>query len=268
MRRTTKITVGIILSIFALSLTFIIGFSFTDRKNNRHLVSIANIPQEDRTGINTEPYRTVVLEREYSEHRVSAGENCGLFLNPVTTDDEGNRLFVPAALHDFISVETRGDTLAVRLKVDALFEKYREDGKHHILFSGINLYLHTSHVDVINKTRDIPTNIRNVMTDTVKVRSDGDIRIDSCDVRIIEPLKAQFFKINGCRIGTLNIDLDLVQNWKVEKSKVGTENFTGSRRHDIILTDNEAKNINWLPKNKDSKLVITLPGDTTGFVLQ
>ncbi|MDR1381252.1 MAG: hypothetical protein LBJ47_07205, partial [Tannerella sp.] len=136
------------------------------------------------------------------------------------------------------------------------------------LFSGINLYLHTSHVDVINKTRDIPTNIRNVMTDTVKVRSDGDIRIDSCDVRIIEPLKAQFFKINGCRIGTLNIDLDLVRKWSVENSRVGTENFTGSGRHEITLTDSHSERMNWLPKNRDSKLNITLRGDTTGIVLQ
>ena len=37
MRLTTKIILGIILSIFSLSLIFIIGFSFTDRKNHKSL---------------------------------------------------------------------------------------------------------------------------------------------------------------------------------------------------------------------------------------
>ncbi|MDR2385079.1 MAG: hypothetical protein LBD80_05380, partial [Tannerella sp.] len=118
MKLTTKIVTGIILSIFILSLAFITGFSFTDRKNYRRTnVSVINIPRDSKTGIDTEPYRTIVLERDkYEQERIYhyiAEENCGLFLNPVTAEAEKNKLFIPDALLDFISVKTCNDTLTV-----------------------------------------------------------------------------------------------------------------------------------------------------------
>jgi hypothetical protein len=272
MRLTTKITIATILSIFILSLTFIAGFSFTDRKNyHRTYGKTVNIPQDHETGIETGTYRTVVLEREKPAevkqiYYVFAEGNCGLHLKPVTAENERNKLFIPAELFDFVSAETRNDTLTIKIKMEELSGKYRENERMHVSFTGINLRLHTADVDVINRLFEIPVFIRHIATDTVRVNSQSDVRIESCTVRVVEPLTARSFRISDCKINTLNIDLDLANKWNVEKSKVGTENFTGSGNHNIILTDNESKNINWLPKNKDSKLNITLKGDTTGFV--
>jgi hypothetical protein len=52
----------------------------------------------------------------------------------------------------------------------------------------------------------------------------------------------------------------------VENCTVETENITGSGNHSIWLTKDESKKINWIPKNKNAKLNVTLPGDTTQFV--
>jgi hypothetical protein len=271
MKSTTKITIAIILSIFVLSLTFITGFSFTDRKNyHRTYGKTVSISQDHKTGIETGAYRTVVLEREKEVevkriYHVFAGESCGLHLNPVRAKNEKNMLFIPDELLDFISAKTCNDTLTIKIKVEELSEKYRENEQTVVSYTGINLYLHTSNVDVINRLFEIPTFIRDIETDTIRVNSKGSVYIESCTVQVIEPLKVQSFKISDCKINTLNTDLDFVGNWKVEKCKVETENFTGSGSHNIIPTDNESKNINWLPKNKDSKLNITLQGDTTQF---
>ncbi|MDR2679751.1 MAG: hypothetical protein LBC47_02950 [Tannerella sp.] len=274
MRTTTKIITGIILSIFVISLTFITGFSFTDRKNyHRWNNSAVDIPQDSKTGIDTEPYRVIVLEREKHEqvqgrfYHIFAGDNCGLFLNSVTAETEKNKLFIPEVLLDFVSAKTCSDTLTVTINVEALSEKYAKGERSVISFTGINLYLHTSRVDVVNKLLEIPTVIRNIETDTVKVSSGGHIHIESCTARVIKPLKSRSFKINDCKIDELNIDLDLVTgNWNVENCTVGTENFTGGGNHSIILTKDESKKINWIPKNKKAKLNVTLPGDTTQFV--
>jgi hypothetical protein len=52
----------------------------------------------------------------------------------------------------------------------------------------------------------------------------------------------------------------------VENCKIETENITGSGNHHIILTKNESKKTNWLPKNEEAKLNIALQGDTTQFI--
>jgi hypothetical protein len=250
---------------------FITGFSFTDRKNYHSTYGkTVNISQGHETGIETGPYRVVVLEREKQVevkrfYRLFAEGNCGLYLKPVTAENEKNKLFIPPELLDFISAETRNDTLTIKIKAEELSEKYKENEQMSVSFTGINLYLHTPAVDVINRMFEIPVFIRNIETDTVRVNSRGEVHIESCTVQVVEPLDARSFKISDCKINTLNIDLDLAKNWNVEKSKVETENFTGNGNHNIILTDNESKKINWLPKNKDSKLNITLPGDTTQF---
>jgi hypothetical protein len=275
MKPTTKITIAIILSIFVLSLTFITGFSFTDRKNyHRTYGTIVNISQDHQTGIETGAYRTVVLEREKEVevkriYHVFAVENCGLHLNPVSAESEKNTLFIPDELLDFISATTCNDTLTIKIKVDELSGKYGANERTTVSFTGINFYLHTARVDVINRLFEIPTFIRDIETDTVRVNSKGNVRIESCTVQVVEPLKVRSFKISDCKIRTLNTDLNFAGNWKVERCQIETENLTGSGSHNItLLADDDTKRINWLPKNKDSKLNITLQGDTTGLVFQ
>jgi hypothetical protein len=275
MKRTTKIITGIILSIFVLSLTAIIGFSFTDRKNDhRSEHSTIAIPPSPQTGIDTAPYRVIVLEREQQEqeqdkegiYRFFTGENCELSLHPVTTETERNKLFIPEALREFIATKTHHDTLTITVKMEELYKKYKKDEHAFVTLTGVNLHLHTSRVDIINKLYEIPTFVRNIETDTIRANSNGLLHIESCTVRVIEPLKAPSFKINDCKINELYIDLDRVDNWNVENCQIETENLTGSKNHIITLTKNETKTTNWLPKNKEARLNIALPGDTTQFV--
>ncbi|MDR2917166.1 MAG: hypothetical protein LBV74_20420 [Tannerella sp.] len=277
MKLTTKIILGIILSTFAISFLFIISFSFTDRKDfKRAYDTVIQIPQDNITGIELESYRIIVLDTERTDttNDHSYGfdsENCGLFLNPATTDKE-NELFIPEALHDFISTKINNDTLTIGIKIDNLRKKYiKEEVNNHTFFGGINLNLHTSNANVINKINAMQTSIRNIETDSIKVYAWGDIRIDSCKATVIDPVLKENYRrltIKNSHSKTINLDLDRIKNWNIEHCEIEEENLTGSKKHSIVQQQNESGKINWLPKNKNAELNIKIQGDTTQIIFQ
>ena len=152
MKLTTKIIFGIILSIFVISLLFITGFSFSERKNYDYMKTHSNatfIPQDNPIGINVESTRVVLLEMEREDNQTEiiygfASDNNGINLSPQTEEGE-SKLFIPEALYEFVVVKTQNDTLSIQIKIDELRKKYDEEGlKKYMFFSGINLNLQTS----------------------------------------------------------------------------------------------------------------------------
>ncbi|MDR0575780.1 MAG: hypothetical protein LBG96_17465 [Tannerella sp.] len=279
MKLTTKIISGIILSAFALSLLFIIGFSFTDRKYFKRAYNntITRIPQDNMMGIEVEPYRVIVLdtERPDTENNDAYGfgyDECGLFINPAATPDKENKLFIPEALHGFISAKTNDDTLTIRIKIDELRKKYKkEDADNYTFFAGINLHLYTSNTNVINKITSVQTKISNIETDTIRVNAWGDIHIDSCKAIVINPVLEENYRkltVKNSYARTIHLDLDRINNWNIENCKIKEENLTGSNRHSITKHRNESGTINWYPKNKDAELNIKVQGDVTQIIFQ
>ena len=279
MRLTTKIIAGIILSIFLLSLLFIIGYSFTDRKN--YNLSFANhtinIPQEDKTGIDIEPFRVLVFKVEQSDidnrfYYNFTNEKNGLFIHPATTPDEENKLFIPEVLNDFISIQTSNDTLTIKIKFDEVREKYAKMNEalekrqlpgvgYGIYVSGVNLYLHTSNINVINKLNDIQTQIINMKTDSVKIYSSGDINIDSCKAAVMEPNTNRKLTVKNSEAKTIYMDLDRTRKWNIDGCVIEEQNVTGSGRHDITFHRNETGKINWYPKNENAELNLKFKGN-------
>ncbi len=277
MKLTTKIIFGIILSVFAISLLFIIGFAFTDRKHYQRVYNTAiQIPQDNMTKIELEPYRIIVLDMERTDttNEYSYGfssENCGLFLNRATTNKE-NKLFIPETLHDFISTKIKNDTLTIGIKVDDLRKKHqKENAGNHTFFEGANLNLYTSNANVINKISAMRTSIQSIETDSIKVTAWGEIQIDSCKATIINPdLKESYrmLTIKNSYAKTINLDLDRIENYNIEHCVIEEENLTGSKEHSIVQHRNESGKINWLPKNKEAELNIKIQGDTTQIIFQ
>ena len=286
MRLTTKIITGIILSIFILSILHIIAYSFTDRKNFKwsfpgHSIKL---PQTDKTGMNIESYKVIVLESEESIYYYWFANEEGLFIQPALTNDEENKFFIPEALNDFISTQTNNDTLIIKINFDEVMEKYSTIDEalkkrqisgiqYAISVSGFNLYLHASNVNVINKLNDIQTRISNIKAESIKIYSTGDVVIDSCKVNVIEPVLEPSYRkltIENSIVKVLNLDLDRMGTWNINNCNIETSNFTGSgRNNDITLSQPEKfGRINWLPKNKDAELNIILKGDTAQISFQ
>ena len=284
MRLTTKIILGIILSILIVSLLFIIGFSFSERGNYDNPYSHEiSIPQDNPVGINVESYRVIVLEEDKAgivlEEKVngimhiflSYSKNNSLTLNSITSGEE-NKLFIPEALYDLISAKTDNDTLTIQIKTYELRKKYsKEGGKEYMSFSGINFCLYTSNVDIINHLDNFSTQVINIETDSMKIVSNGDVLIESCKVIGIDPdMYKNYSKltVKNSVVQTIYIDLDYIRNLDIEGCDIEVENITGSGKHNIKQHRNETGKINWYPKNKDAVLSITLPGDTMQMVLQ
>jgi len=290
MRTTTKIITGIFLSIFILSILHIIFYSFTDRKHYQFYSSghSIHIPQTGTTGINIEPYRVLVFESERTDgskydYRFNSDEG-GLFIQTASTIDKDKKLFFPEILNEMIVTQTTNDTLTIKLKLDELgikfgvvdesFQKSTEAYKRQgVTISGCYLYLHTSNVNVINKLYNIKTQVNNLIADSIKIKSDGEIVIDSCTANVIEPnvidrYSYQKITVSNSFAKSLNLDLDRVRGWNIENCNIETRNFTGGdRNHTITLTPSEYGTIKWLPKHKDAELNIKLKGDTTKMVL-
>ncbi|MDR1222295.1 MAG: hypothetical protein LBL07_05375 [Tannerella sp.] len=270
MRLTTKIIIGIILSIFSIALLFIVCFSFTGRKNRNHSnVKIIHLPQENQTGIELPPFRTVIIDEEpyeSEEPHITSGDNGSLYIHSIPEKNSPAMLFIPESLKDCVSTGMTGDTLNIKLKLLDLHNKHKSDEyKHHAVF-GINLHFIPSEIDIINKLRNLSIQIKNIETDTVKVNSYGDVSIDSCNADVITPVIRTGYKkltVKNCRAKKINLDLDSNSHWNIENCNIEEENLTGSRNHDMIRHRNESGKINWLPKNREAKLNITVQGDTT-----
>jgi len=278
MRLTTKIITGIILSIFVLPLLLIIGYSFTDRRSYRsqsYTMHDIKLPPSEQIGINIDKCRVIKFEEEskYHYHRAINGEN-GLFVLPVQSAKESNKLFIPETLNDYTSIQVNNDTLVVRIKIDEIGEKYgkkdeslekrqRQGVGYRITLSGFNLYLRTSKVNIVNQLNDIQTHISNMETDSIKIYSLGEITIDACKAHVIEPDSKRKITIRNSAAKTLNMDLDQVTDWRIENCDIKERNYSGSRRNHIMtFSEKETGTINWLPKNENAELTMKFKGDS------
>jgi len=276
MRLTTKIILGIILSIFFITLTFIIGFSFSDRKNHTYSNSnVIDLPQDNMTGIELAPFKTILINeipfetKNYYYYGIS--DNCNILFNSAPANSSPEMLFIPGVLKDFISVNTSNDTLLVTLNLRDLSEKYRNNEHRFQAISGINLHFNISNLDIINNSGTLGLHIKNFETDSIKINSHGNIFIDSCKALFIDPQIINSYKdlgITNCDIKRINLDLDKMHNWSIGNCNIEEQHLTGSGKHDIKQHRNEASNIMWTPKNKDAELNIKIQGETTQIIIR
>ena len=274
MRLTTKIITGIILSIFLISLTFIIGFSFTDRKTySSSNINDIELPQDNMTSIELAAFKTIVIDeiqQESQNHSFSIRDFSSVNFDSIPEENNPDMLFIPESLKDFIIINTSDDTLTIKLNINELGAKYKSQNFRYQYISGINMRFCTSKIDVINKLRRLSVNIKNIETDSIKIKSHGKVFIDSCKVQFMDPFMEAGYerlKITNCDIKRINLDLDHIHSWNIEKCNIEERFFTGSRGHNIILHNEPAK-INWIPKNENAALNIKIQGDTTQIIIQ
>ena len=265
MKLTTKIVLGIIISIFLLSIGFIIGLSFIDTGEYSG-VSLPSISQENIISVEVAPYQTIRIDEELmqGEHDFSFGGT--ILIKPITNEGEKNKLFLPEELLRFTDIASSNDTLIIRLKMD---EQYLSDQKTNrrtlYALGGANFFIHPSTVDVICNLSGIKVDIRNMETERIKINTSGEVTIDSCQANLIEPSMNRWwaFSLKNSRVRELTVDLDQIGRLGlIENCDIEVKNLTGSGNHRTDLSKSEAKTMNWIPKNKDAQLVVTLHGDT------
>ena len=269
MRLTTKIILGVIISVFLLSFSAIIYISFQSEGDSND--NILSISQENITSVDIEPYKTILIDEEIKEERRNFFPAGMLYVKPVINEEEMNKLFLPEELLRYTDITSSNDTLIIRLKIDELYKKYitapNRIGMY--MLHGVNFFIHPHTVDVICNIGGIKVDIRNIKTDIIHTNTNGGITIDSCQVNLIEPNmnKRGRLLLTNSQVKELNIDLDNVGNtWQIVNCDIEVENLTGGGQHRVTLPKSEAKIMNWLPKNKSAQLTVTLQGDTARVV--
>ena len=271
MKLTTKIVLGIIISIFLLSFCVIIGISFVDTEKYelRSNVKTSTIPQENIIAVDVEPYQTIRIDQVQIQEERNVYPSGTIRVKPITGEEEKNKLFLPEELLRFTEINSSNDTLIIRFKMDEFLDKYANRVKW-ITVSGVNISAYTNTVDVICSVSGIKVDVRNIVTDKINIHTSGEIEIDSCQANLIEPYmqnKSRRFLLKNSQVKILNIDLDQMGNtWQIENCDIEEENLTGSNRHSVNLSKSEAKIMNWIPKDKDAWLTVTLYGDTASIV--
>ena len=137
------------------------------------------------------------------------------------------------------------------------------------ILDGVNYTIYSNIVDIVCNINNIKVEIRNIKTDIIKIITQSEIFVDSCQANLIEPYMInnwRKFSLKNSQVKELNIDLDLMRNWQVENCEIEVENLTGSGTHRVTQPKSEAKIMNWIPKNQDAQLVVTLLGDTAKVI--
>lgn len=270
MRLTTKIVLGIILGIFLLALGFIVGFSFTDRKNYSYRLD-NGISQENKIEIDVAEFKTVWLDYEPQQHDYNIHLDGKIRIRPIQAAGENNKLSLSEELKSYTSIISSNDTLIIRINLTPIYEKYNFSKKEYIysVVDNVDFELTTNAVDIINNLSGIKIDVKDIKTNNIKFDTSGDIRIDACEAKQLSPFMRSYYKtleIENSKITNLNIDCDQIGNWTVKNCDIEVENLTGSNYSNAQLPKSEAKVMNWFPKNKDAKLEITLYGDTARIV--
>ncbi|NDV45902.1 hypothetical protein D0T49_02425 [Paludibacter sp. 221] len=274
MRLTTKIVLSIILAIFILSIGFIIGFSFTDRKDYKNTYSDnqINIPQIKITEVEVQPFKTILIEKEPETKHFNMYIGGTVHLHPVTDASTPNTISLPEEVLQYSDIKSLGDTLRIMIKVKDVYSNYNTDSSERTFYSvsGLNFHIPTSsNIDVVCRMNEIATEIKDIKTNNVKISTNGKVLIDSCNINILSPMMnggRQGFIVKNSKVNELNIDLDYTKTWNVENSEITTLNLTGSNKNEIQLRKSEIKRANWKPKNKEARLQVTLFGDSATVV--
>ena len=275
MRLTTKIISGAILSTFLISITLIAGFSFSDRKNYRYSdVNIIDLPQENMTRIELTSFKTILIDEIPFESNNNKGahlsDKCNIYFDSNPAISGQDILHIPDDLKNFISLNTSDDTLTIKLNMLDLDKKYRNEEHKYLSFSGVNMYLNISNLDIINNIQSLTVNIKNIETDRIKVSSRGNIFIDSCDVMLIDPsLKVNHkrLKITNCNVKRINLDLDNLHNRNIENCNIEEEYYTGTGYNEINFRSSESGSKYWVPKNKNAELHVRFQSDSAKIII-
>ena len=138
-----------------------------------------------------------------------------------------NKLYIPEALNGCITTKMNDDTLTIQIKDYEIRKKYdKADSMEYILFSGVNLSLQISKVNIINKVSGCLLQVSNIETDSIRIVSDSETLIESCKAIYIDPVmnRNQKLTVKNSIAKTISLDLDRMRNWNIEDSEIETRN--------------------------------------------
>lgn len=279
MKCTTKIVLGIIVAIFTLSIIFIIYAAIWYNGDERNYFPeyygtlSYQIPQGDVTTYDLDSFQVLRFETVSGDGysgRMLKGE---LIVRSQISETDKNQLVVPSAISRYINMEAVGDILKIRVDREAILELYKDsiDKKYESLTGlDMSLYLSDRNVKIMNTIPYINVFVDSLNADMVDMLVEsGKIKVKSSKITHLRTQAHRYgsFLLQQSEIDTLTLDLDNINGWTITDSRIEVENLTGSGYHNVQQSKRESKVFNWIPKNKDAKLNMSV-SDTLQVVFK
>ena len=263
MRRTTVILLAILSSVLLLSVIFIIHLRFFAPidKTEKNFLSNDNFSGKVDS-INVSLYKVIrfVDENNNEVNDISSS----LMVQTFKNEQQKGMFCYPKELSFMINKQVSGDTLVIKLSYSEehltdLLDKYKSKRMH----ANFSLYTNSaSTLSIRNESKKMGTILKMITLKEATVYGVNEIVIDSCKIdRLnISGYHAQISLANN-KINIFSIDLENLNNWKVDKCDINEEHLTGKGNNYVSLPKTECKKMVWKGKTKDSEINVSLKAD-------
>lgn len=252
MKRTTYILIGILVLGLLVLLAFVFYVSVAGNKPKEDKELFPESVSMDATGVHTVKFR---LDKE-NVYIPLLGR---LWVKP--GQGETKTFSYPKGASKYFTVEREKDTLFVSFRYD---EKLFSDkkGEYELPTRGLKFNLEAdSTLNLIyNNVGGLGVALSNLTLDSLSVRTMfQSFLVDSCRFRALNTeVFSGSFDVYRSTIRDLHINLNGIENWRVEKCDIDTEYLSGDYKHQCELPRGECRQMFWIPRNKDAELRVTL----------
>ncbi|MDL2213093.1 hypothetical protein LJC29_03915 [Bacteroides sp. OttesenSCG-928-N06] len=164
-----------------------------------------------------------------------------------------------------LTAKVNGNTLIVNFDWDTATSKEEVEKAHQLRLEAIDFVLELPNGSYcIENNLYSNLNIVGVKADSLNITSRSIVTLDDCTINSLA-VKGEHiaFHVSNSTLKNIYTDLDVVNKWSVQNSTVQTHFLTGSGHKKHFVNDlGSSERVVWMPKDKDSKLMITLESAT------
>ncbi|WP_029906818.1 hypothetical protein [Prevotella sp. 10(H)] len=271
MRLTTKIVLGIIIAVFVIAISYICYTSLNYDENMKRGFSLGEeMVEMDVLAQGAVEIRSEIFSEEYrKKHDMSDFYKCcdgNIEIKQSNDKAQIGKIFVPKKLKEYVSYSTENKKLIIDVKIQSLIDDLQESEEKESYINDMNFIVYVdSLVNVSSNITGIRASAKDLDAREINLDVTGaDLEIINCTADIVRPLIRNWgrFTMKDSKTAALDIDLDHLHNWTIDKCDIDTENLTGSRDYYINLPKSECKVMNWNPKNENASVRVTLGSDT------
>lgn len=255
MKRTTYILIGILVSVLIVLVGGVLYISTMKSDKDLYTLTLPDkMAQAELTGI-----RAVKLYAS-GLSEVWLAESC---VNFVPSVDGKTKVTYPES--GYLKVTQESDTLVICLDLSRYNLPKRKNHYNVSVLQANSLQL-TIEADanlafLSNSILGMRTYMSGLQLDSLNAYTKNQgLQLDSCSIQALRVGgNNTSFTADKSTISRLYLDLDDIENWRLDNCAVGTEYLTGSGSHQNHLQKGECGQMFWTPKQEDAELVVTMP---------
>lgn len=258
MKRTTYIIIGMLLA----GLVVISGITiYSAAHNNTWEDTFMEIKGEQKTVQLPECRVVRFVWTELGKDKFITSNDSQFPLKVQPAETAIGSLTYANEMDRYMNMQSVGDTLQVTFDFsnDKLEKKFQDLKWVSIRFAEMRLNLPASVQQVLVEVKNSETVFSDFRCDSLSFQTSSVARMENCHIAALTA-QAQTLRFNSGEVRDLYLNLDGINNWKVnvDSFHIDTEYLTGSKNHHSTLQKGECRQIFWIPQDSDASLNLKL----------